>query len=804
MSALMDVWREALRITLRNKAASLLSILILIAGLAGCIFGIGMGASLMNASGSVIPSRLHSLGTLGPTGLGGLRGHEVLSLRQRQLPELAAMSAVRSAQFNVYVADVAGGGRSLSVDGAWIDQPIFTQLNWPMALGRDFVQADFAASSTASQASVDDIKRSGSVLVGEQFWRTVLAANPKAIGTSLRIDGAQHTIVGVLPEGRAFPFRQQIYLPFQLSPSSALMPRVMGLFAIIEPAQLQTVQSTLELMQAERVKELGPIAKNTPLKIQSFFDANNSLENKIIFQTLSVVGFLVLLLAATNVGGLLLVNWLARSQENATRTALGCTRARLGMASVTQASLLVLIALTLTIITMNFGLPWFETYLHQAQGGIPLYMHLNFKTSMILPVALVSLVTVAAVAFPVYWHLREAALMRGLRVGERGNSSPGKLGLVLLGLQCALSVAAVMIALLCARGANHAMTRSYGIQAPQVVVTRIMSSDLATQEQAARKLLSSLRAHADVLDVSVSVGIPHAMLMQRDLQLPASKVDVDYVPADRKFAELYGIKLRRGRWFTDADEGRDVVIIDPATALTAFKTEEAIGRTLNYIHGDGKTLLSATVIGVTDPVGLDLEQGPDQPSMFVPMLWNSGAGVSFAIRTRASDPASFLPTLARLGVANDQRVALLDSKTYLQAFQQNGSGFRLLSGLFAPMGLLALLLAGVGLAALLGALVARRMRQSAIRRALGANTVAVLTPLLRPLFVTAFIGLTIGALLATPLGVKMSDVLYGGENMSIQTVLSTLAVVIAGLIAASVLPARRALKVNPNIVLKQE
>jgi len=120
------------------------------------------------------------------------------------------------------------------------------------------------------------------------------------------------------------------------------------------------------------------------------------------------------------------------------------------------------------------------------------------------------------------------------------------------------------------------------------------------------------------------------------------------------------------------------------------------------------------------------------------------------------------------------------------------------------MGLLALVLTAVGLAALLGSLVARRMRQSAIRRALGAGVYGVLVPLLRPLLSAAFLGLILGTSIALPLSMKLSHVFYGGQSLSGSSIFWTLIVVALSLVLACISPARRALRANPNMILKQE
>ena len=798
MTAFFDIAKESLRITTRNKLNSLLAVLILAAGLAGCIFAIGMGAALYKNDPTVIPSSLYVIGELDKGSVQGMRGRDGLALKQSNVPELNELSLIRSAAFNVHTGSDQAA-RGFKVDGAWIDGAIFSKLGWRMALGRDFSADDFAASSTSERGI------SGGVIIGDNLWRSEFGARADIVGLEIIVDGTPRAVIGVLGPDRAFPNREQIYIPFRLSDSSALISRFFGVFAFLEPQDLLRVNALLAARQAQRVAENGESAKQSPFTARDFTSAGLNTESRLLFGMLSLVGWLVLLLAATNVGGLMLVHWLTRTHEIATRSALGSSRLRLAGSAFLQSFLLVAFALGLALLSMHFGMAKFENFLHSSDSAqVPLYVHFDLKLSMLAPIFLACLSTAIITTFPVLWHLRETNLMRELRGAERGNSNSGRLGLLLLVLQCFLSVAAVLLAIVCARGAETALNRDYGIHAPRTVVAQIRSSDLATQAEAAQKLLVQLKAHADVEQVSISTTIPQVFNTNRDALLKDNRVAFNFAATDENFADVYGIKMRSGRWLLASDFGKAVTVIDPAAAKMAFGSDNAIGRVLRYLDADGLTEKSATVVGITEAVTLDFEQGMDGPSMFVPMQADTLWGVSFAIRTRDKNPENFLSTLERIGAAADQRVALFNVRTYGEAFERNGGGFRLLSYMFAPMGLLALILTAVGLAALLGSLVARRMRQSAIRLALGAGIFGVLVPLLRPLLSAAFLGLALGTAIALPLSMKFSEVFYGGENLSYASIILTLIVVITGLALACITPARRALRANPNMILKQE
>ena len=802
MTALIEILKESWRITARNKLNSLIAVVILAAGLAACIFAIGMGAALYTNDGSVIPKTLYALGELNNGAVQGLRGRDGLALKQSNVPELSDLSLIRPAAFNVHTGSDQSA-RAFNVEGAWIDGAIFSKLRWRMALGRDFTADDFANSATDDDVSNGAI--AGAIIIGNNLWRSELGARADIVGQEITVDGTPRTVIGVLGPDHAFPNREQVYVPFRLTDSSDLIGRFFGAFAILEPQALAKVKALLALRQASRLAEVGESAKKTPFAALQLMEGSVSAESRLLFDALSLVGWLVLLLAATNVGGLMLVHWLTRTHEIATRSALGSSRARLAGSAFLQSALLVTLALGLALFAMRFSMAKFENFLHFGNSAqLPLYIHFDLKASMFLPIFIACLISTIVSTFPVLWHLRETNLMRELRGTERGNSNSGKLGLILLVAQCFLSVAAVLVAIICAQGAQTALNRDYGIHAPRVVVAQIRSSDPIAQTEAAQKLIVQLKANPEVELFSVSMTIPQVFNFNRDVKLGDELASFNFAPSDENFAEIYGIKMRSGRWFSVSDIGKPVTVIDPAAAEKAFGSANAIGKELRFFDADGQTEKSATVIGITEPVTLDFEQGNDRPSMFVPMQLDNPWGARFSIRTRSANPQPFLKTIARIGATLDQRVALFDVSTYAEAFKRGGDSYQLLSYMFAPMGLLALVLTAIGLAALLGSLVARRMRQSAIRRALGAGVYGVLVPLLRPLLSAAFLGLVLGTGIAVPLGMNLSNVFYGEQNLSATSIFLTLIVVILSLALACITPARRALRANPNMILKQE
>jgi putative ABC transport system permease protein len=314
-----------------------------------------------------------------------------------------------------------------------------------------------------------------------------------------------------------------------------------------------------------------------------------------------------------------------------------------------------------------------------------------------------------------------------------------------------------------------------------------------------------VRTQAEVELVGLSQCVPVVSCAERKVQLSNYKVVFNFAQVDENFATLYGIRLRQGRWIDahDVEASTPVAVLDLTAAIKIFGSADVLGKQLHYFGVDEVQRFAVTIVGVTDVVRTDNDQGADAPSMFVPVRWAAPGSLFLNVRTRGN-PENYIAELQKLVAKTDQSVALVSVKTYAQAFRERAFGFRVIAGMFAPMGILALLLACTGLAGILGNLVARRMRESAIRRSLGATGLAVLVPLLRPLLWACGIGLAVGAAVAIPLSFDFNQMLFGGGALTLPSTLLTLAAVLLALFLAALLPARRALRADPNLILKQD
>jgi ABC-type antimicrobial peptide transport system permease subunit len=800
---LSDAWRAITR----HPISSLLTLLILAAGFAGCVFSIGMNRAITGKD-TPLPEDLVFAGER----VGG-RFQGMLGSLMDELPKDLKVVAARQSSF---LAQQSAGQPLSNVTGLWVDAPLFSMLNWPMAMGRDFIEADF------SNAAETELGTASVAVISHDYWRNVLASKADVIGSFITVDGNPQKIVGVLPPYRAFPNQEKIYLPMRIRDSGSFKDRYFFLLTRANLQQRADLSQQLGILEARaRVrKQMAPAGK---LVVQAYDQNFGSVEYQLISGVTIFLGWLLLTLTAVNASGMLLTQWFAKLHESATRSALGCSRATLLATAVAHAGILTIGALLVSLLTLHLLMPSFEQFLHAQNLGLPSFVQLNFKAGMLIPILIAVLLCSALVALPVFLQVQKLNLMRNLRTSLAQPAASSKLSYLLIGAQCVMSMTAVLIALMCARGAVVAKTQDYGLNGEGVVIARLRSADLKVQEAQARRLLEQLKSSPEVQTASASVALPQLFVTGRQMVLADGTLDdqltndasqntdaiAEAFPVDEFFFSTYQIKIRRGRALQSQDmQGagkantpNSVVVVDRAAAIRMYGTDDVVGKSFPYIDAQ-REIKRPIIVGVTEDVNLGMGQGHDGPSFFIPLWWNSIGGVSFSIKTE--QPERVLSLLNKLALTLDSRAGLYNTETYLSGLNRASAGYRILGSLFAPIGILALILTATGLGATLASIVTQRKRQTAIRRALGASGGISVAPILRPLAITALVGLALGITLALPIAFSLSRVIYDASGLPFWLIAASLVFVIMGLIIACVPAISRALRVDPNVVLKQD
>lgn len=786
--ALIDAWRLLRARPLANVAV----VFVLASGLAA----VGSIAAIVETVSGVAPEAIHSGGFYGlGTGQGGagslsLPGAEALALR-RDVPGLADAALLRWNDFNIAGDD----SHAERVSGLLLDGDLFGALGWPMTLGRGFTAADFAADATPV------------VVIGDRLWRSRFAADPALPGTIIRLDGTPVTVVGVLPPQRAFPFQQQVYRAVHLPALSEHWPRPwQALLRIEDPARFGPIAAALAERQRERESRLGDAARENPLRIAPVFGDTGSSDpaTQMLALALMVVAGLVMVLAASNAGGLLLVQWLGRGRDLATRHALGATSGRVLGSLLMQGAILAAGGWLLSLLASQWVLDALNQYLWTHDNGQPLYIVMKLSPRVLAVAGVVALLAVGVLTLPTWCRLRRGELAQDLRSGARTvGGTLSRFGRVMFGLQTLLAVVTVLVTLQAVEGARIQLQRGLGLDTGSLVVAQFNSSKPAEKGAFAQRMREALAAEPGIAAVTVSGNIPVALTSSRMLVNGDASTRAEFAPVDLGYRDAYGVELLRGRWFhaEEIDQQRAVAVIDPALASALFGDVDPIGRRFSVQEAGAE--VEHTVVGLSASVRLRGEGGSDRASVFVPVAKAPVHELAVSARV-LGDGATMAARVAEIARTIDPDVALTDLGSFADLRWRANAWTRMVLGLFAPLGGIALLLAAAGLAALLGSLVTQRVREIGVRRALGASTGNVVRVLAGGLALWAGVGAAFGIGLALQLASPLSQSLYDESSIGSFSVLGTLAVMFAALACAAVVPLRRAVRIAPTEALREE
>jgi len=788
--AVIDAWRLLRAGPLGNLAA----VLVLACGLTATISMASLLRQVLGAVPAAIPAK-----TLYVFGFGygnaaklSLSGLEALALRH-DVPGLADSALLSQNEFNVAASNGVVGVRAERVGGVLVDGDPFRLLGWSMALGRGFINADFTPGAAAT------------VVLGDQLWRSHFAAERSVIGREIRVDGEPATVIGVLPPQRTYPFQEQIYRAVHLSGLDAHLARPWQPLARIVDAQtVQTVEAALAAHQSERERRLGDAAKGAPLRIASLAGAGAEPGAQMLAAVLAVVVGLVMVLAASNAGGLLLVQWLGRGRELATRHALGATSERIVASLLLHGLLLVGAAWLLALLGSMQVLAVLNRYLWSHGNGMPLYVKLEISPTVLAISAVVAITTVGVLTLPTWRRLRRGELALDLRSGGRSVSvAHARSSRALFGLQTVLAVVTVLASLQAVEGARMQLQRPLGLDTERVLVAQFSGSNPANKAAFAQRLRERLASEPEVAAASVSGNLPAVLTAGRAIFNGETRVVADFAPVDLGYRDVYGFGLRSGRWFTTEEIARHsaVAVIDPALASALFGEGDPVGRRFSLKESGNQ--VEQIVVGVSEAVRLDGSGGPDRPSVWVPLPAQPAYAMGISVRSRG-DAERLVPRLLAIANEIDPDFALTGVGSFAALRWRANEWTRMVLGLFTPLGVLALVLAVAGLAALLGSLVTQRVREIGVRRALGASTGNVVRVLVGGLSAWAGAGALLGIGLALLLVGPLSQSLYGDSSLGALSVLATLAVMAAALVSAAAAPIRRALRIAPTEALREE
>ena len=774
-----------------------------------CILGIGIGVVLftLNLINAMVlrplpypdEARLVAVGgeRESGVGVGGMRSSDF----RRLGTELDAFESW--GVHSELPVSLGHAGAVTRVQGAAVSAQVFNVLSVAPALGRTFS---------------DDEDRHGAglaVVISDRLWRTAFSTRQDVLGSPLRVNGENASIIGVMPPGFGFPQVADVWLPARLDPNDSdgvdvvakLKP---GIDVQQASQQLKAVSSRLgdELEITRQKREY--IAK--PLAYRFVDEATRAYLYLMLGASL-----IVLILACANVSNLFLIQAIGRSGEFALHSTLGATRAQIFGRQLVECTLVSLIATALALVVAQIGVHWVVGAFARAGSPPPtsLYIGLDARV-LVLAMGMSIMTTVLAGMLPA----RRASgvnLQRVLRQGEAasGGAKLGRLSSSLVVAEVALTVLLLVAAGVFIHNLQKMAERDLGSRVPadQIILAQVQLHPERFPEddqlvQVLDRLGHDLRSEPGLVAVSLADAVPgvDAGSSERIAALgraePASGFPNAQVGVvDAGFLASYGIELKAGRAFGPGDR-RDtlpVAIVDTRLAELLWPGEDPVGKVL-VMNADRDGSERRRVVGLVNALHLSPAGAPFTPAVLVPVTQRPPNTLYVAARS-AAGLHGIEQRLRTLVTRTHPDIEISDVRSHALAVELARTGDRVLTQIFTALGAVALILAASGLYGVMAYTTRMRVREIGVRRAIGAPSWRIAVDVLKRVSWQLGIGLVIGISLAVPWTLTIVEA-NGSEDLPLGVFVWSLLVLMMVTVLAALVPILRALRVQPVEALR--
>jgi putative ABC transport system permease protein len=710
------------------------------------------------------------------------------------------------------------------VYSVFVTSNLFNMLGRTAALGRTFTIGE----------------ESGVIVLSDGYWRRRFGADPGVIGRTLSVNGLALQVVGVMPPDFVFPYAGMLgpsgftrvtgvdaWLPIAFSGPMATNNRMLtasgqmvrnvhwfgaigrlknGVAAEQAEADMRTIASQLEQTYPETNKGWSATV------VRSIDQSVGTIRSALII-LLAGIAF-VLVMASVNVANLLLARSIAREKELATRAALGAGRARIVRQLLTES---VLFAAAGGIVGLAVMWWTIRGLVALAPADLPRIHEVNVDWRVLATAAITTIATGLLVGLLPAWSSASVNPQASLQDASRGSAG----GALRRRARASLVVAEVALAVAITTGAGLLLRSFVSVTNvnPGFETTKLLTWQMNLPQHLTsggdrlafyRDFFARMEALPGVVAVGGTTRVPlGSTSVTTSVQIegrpvPAAELpEVQFRRAMHNYFEAMGIPIRRGRNFDpkDGPTAPPVAVINETMARRLFANQDPIGQHVRT--GPGASGPWTTIIGVIGDVRHGgLEEEP-QPELYITYLQGPPVAPFIVLRT-IGDPAALAETVRAEARNIDKNLPLYDVRTMTTLRSDSVATRRFILLIVGAFGALALGLAAIGVYGVMSLIVSERTREVGVRLALGAEPARLLGMIVWQAAKLAGIGVALGVVIALPMAPLLNNQLYGIESLDPATFISVPAVLLLIAAIAALVPARRAMRVDPVTALRYE
>ena len=726
---------------------------------------------------------------------------------KNQSTSFSTLSAFTGGSFNI-----ASKEEPENIDGRQVTVGFYNMMGRPFFLGRDFLPEEGVEGK-------DHV-----VILTHKLW-SHLGADPKVIGTTMRVNGEPYTIVGVLPPGLDDRGDSQITVPLVFKPEQVNhdFHWLLSIGRLKPGVTLKQAQANMDAVTAH-------IAQEYPKSNQGWGSFVEPLKNdflpserkQTLWILLGAVAF-ILLIACVNVANLLLARGMARQKELAVRSALGASRRTIFEQLLTESLVLATVG---GVLGIGVGYAMLRGLIAiMPQNTLPTEADLRLN----LPILAFTLAatTLAGLLFGSLpaWYASRIDPGEALKEGGRTGTGAGRHRLrqsLVIG-EFALALSLLTGAGLAIHSFLNLLRVDVGVRTDHVLtfflpVPESRPKDPEKIRAYYRQMLSSIESVPGVTSTSASTGLPlygpgfgmpFTIVGKPAFNDPSMRPNTAYGMVTPGYFQTFGIQMIAGRTLTSQDTANSVkvgVVNEDFVKKYLKDTDPLQARISVEELVPGVTKLGPPqdwqIVGVYHNVhSRDREDG--NPEMLIPFFQIPWPGAGIGVRT-TGEPAAMVKSIAAAVHRVDPEIALAEPRTMDEIHDRVLSDDRFTLILFVCFAVVALLLAALGVYGVMSFSVAQRNHEIALRMALGSTRGRVISLIVREGLVLAGIGLSLGLIGAYFVGRSMQATLYGIGKLDLSVFASVATILLIAAIVACLVPARRAATVEPMQALRSE